>query len=187
MKRIVLCTLAVLLFLTAIAGPARTETRTQTLWLEGQLEEVLLTRYESRLGFALWYDTAFFLPESQTEDSETERFIRPGDQDDAYELSLYRAPAGNTPTAVARDEALALLSGPEAIAQARESTGVFGGRDSFGVYVVSDGLVREVYGVRTASAFYYITLSCPLDAMEDWGSRAYDLLQSIEWDLQISP
>ncbi len=181
MKRtIALALLCALIFGCAAAEQAPRQ-KIETIWLEGLPEEVTLTRYESPLGFALWYDAAFFRPEPWRGETGTERFLRPEGGDASYELSLYKSPAGSAVAAVARDEALALLSSPGAVAQERDTSGLFGGRESFGAYAVADGLVRELYGVRTDAGFYFITLRCPLEALEGWGSRAYALIQSIEW------
>lgn len=174
----------VLLMCLAVPGVAEgAVTRQETIYLEGQPEEITETLYESKLGYSLWYEADSFSVQP-AEDAAACDVFYPTDGSDMENCQLRIARKG----AVESDadfQALMAEIAEDAFGSARTDALYDVELETLWPYqgvsatLEEQNSVRDLYGIHTPNGVYVIQLAYPLEAAEGWGARMKRLLSTI--------
>lgn len=167
---------ALLVLALAFAATAAAETRTRVTAREGMEEEILETRFESRLGYALWYDAAQFT-------------YYPGGMEEGGDMFV--PASGDAVTPVYLSATLKTGISPEDAVAQQESRFAADGLEETSDQVLESGAACRVVAAERAGVFYRVYLfetgedvlaietACAAEAEEGFGSRLADLVGSI--------
>lgn len=171
MKRAIALLLALLL-----AGAASAETREAVVWLEGEPEPVVETRYSGDLGFSFWYDAERLTVDEDMSEGGGSLIVFPESVDLPVYLEIMTPEAaGMLPWKFLEANAPAGVEYVEDVAESGAEIRWFS-------VAAEGGILQSFYAVDGSESFVVAVGTWPMEADEGWGARFRALLRTIAFD-----
>lgn len=174
MKKVLVFLIAALALSCAFPGMAAPVTRQEEIDLEGTVETVTVTRYESALGYTIWYDATLF---QVTTEGGVDTF-KPIDEKavSPVYMTIKRVTEG-TPESIV-EQALAGMQGGEG--EKYDASYEFGGYDAYAMYYMDDQVMTDVMVISSGTNTFRVDMVCALEASEGYGNRMWYSLMNFE-------
>lgn len=181
MKQLALLMIAFML-MPGFAAAEQSETRMETIMLEGVAEEIETTRFESNRGYSIWLDTSRFELLPEDEGGGVDQYVP---IDGGYGSPVMLTIHGWNPIDYTIDDAqrdtMSMLTDNGFQAEEMELAKDFlEAYEIRGISGIMDDQFMLYYLIGTQSGIYYASIECPMEAAEGFATRLIYAVASFE-------